>query len=463
MSRTTKDERQGDIFALLDAPAPPPPRPLPTTGAELLAQAIACCGTCAKTSPAAGPECRTIWTDEHGLECFDCIGERCTNCQDCGKRFHKDLKAHWRGDRQWITPEAGAICYRCKEWRDLNKPAKELAKDEATPEAMIAFGKLAWIDDRHRYRALNRLRNGLKDRGSTCGIESVDRKAKKSLIEVEHVERLYRITRHRPLEQIAAELWTVLDAYDRAIRAGEPVEKHGRQLVDDYIAEANDGTMFGCKAGRHDNPGPLRLWALVRWRARREGRLPMWGLPGVFRIECRGMHIVVTTHYAYRRGSTYASEGFHLDVDRHRPGDPSFSSTGYRSLGYGPADGGDTPQAAAQRALEEFIDGPTKHGSGLNGKLERWSPFVIEYALKRRMGDRMFQPHSDDPEDDRHEHWNKLADEGEAWIARAGISDPFELFPRMKRQEGLAFDEPAEEPEEEDFEDEDFEEEEPEE
>ena len=210
MSRTVKDERQGDIFALLDAPPPPPPAPRLPTADELHAThgppLFGCFATeaqaeadAAKFRTAAepitvqrvgdqwnvyrwnakpkpegeedegelddpnGPDAATLCVtcgeegaaaefvmhDEAGGPlCPECHREREASCEDCGARFDTRNRRGGAGTRRFVRPSGKCICWRCNEWVLMNKPAPELAKDEATPEAMILFGKLAWIDER---------------------------------------------------------------------------------------------------------------------------------------------------------------------------------------------------------------------------------------------------------------------------------------------------------------------------
>jgi hypothetical protein len=489
VSRFQQDGRQLDAFALFDAPAPPPPAPRLPTADELAETHTPTFFGCFATEAQAEADAAKFRTDAEpitvqrvadqwnvyrwnakpkpegeeeladaddapdpdALQCVDCgelgaIGEfihhdeaegalcppcdlkREPNCSECGAAFY-DHRGVINVAR-YSLPTGKFLCYHCCERYRETKPQRDLDRTEATDEAIAFVARTAWHDDGHKNRLLFYLRGGMRPE------ERKDEKGKRIKHTAERVERLWRATRNRSLHAIAAEYWPLLVAYDAALREGrELAVAAGRwqpelaEQMDALEREANNGSV-AIRGGRRSYPGPYRLRALVKWRARREGRLPMYGLEQKWRFECRGMHVIANTRHTL---------DFTLDPDKHRPGDPSFSSTGYRSFsGAGCSSEGETPEEWARRELEAYIDRPKgKDGmGGLGGKLERWAPFAIEYALNRRAGDRMFKP-TEDPDDDRHAHWNRLADEGEALIAATPGLDPYELFPRHKRQETL--------------------------
>lgn len=250
----------------------------------------------------------------------------------------------------------------------------------------------------------------------------------------------------RTLHDIARDYWGLLFEFDAAMRAtGNPPE-HLEAGMKALEREANGGdtAIYG---GRDRFPGPYRLRALVKWHARREGRLPMWGVKHQFRFTCRGMHVVAELgHYGL---------GMSLDQDRHRPGDPCWSDTGYRSFGSslcGPRMAA-SPVEAARALLEAYIDQPRKgHEGGLGGQLKRWIPWAAkpwaererERAKKPDDFNRPYDPAyrakcpTMTPAEDRAAYWaeweaetDSKAEEALAWMKARGV-DPYELFPDCK-------------------------------
>jgi len=512
MSRTTKDERQGGFFDLFDAPAPPPPPPAPRlpTADELTETHVPTFFGCFATEAQAEADAAKFRTDAEpitvqrvadqwnvyrwnakpkpegepeeveeaegddpdALKCVDCgelgaIGEfihhdeaggalcppcdlkREPNCCECGAAFY-DHRGVINVAR-FSLPTGRFLCYHCCERFRENKPQRDLDRTEAEDEAVALMTRLQWRDEGHRNRVLFHLRGGMRP--------SQPKNDKGKIVKhtAAQVEGLWRTCRQRPLQEIADEYWPLLVAYDAALREGrELAVAAGRwkpelaEKMDELEREANHGSV-AIHGGRRSYPGPYRLRSLVKWRARREGRLPMYGVESRWRFECRGMHVIADMKH---------SLCFHLDPDKHRPGDPSFSSTGYRSFtGSECSAEGETPEQWARRTLEAYIDNPKgKDGAGgLGGKLERWVPFVIEYARQRRDGDRMFQPDGKDP--DTLAHWNRLADEGEALLARHRI-ELDELLPRKVKQAAFDLGEPEADDEElDDFDDDELDEE----
>lgn len=347
--------------------------------------------------------------------------EAAQSCSECGKAFFDSRGM--RATTRFYLPTGKDICWHCCERYRATKPQRDLTKDEATPEALALVATLPWIDDAHRTRALFKLRGGMDERPRK------DEKGKVIKIDAARVEYWHRIARARPLAVLAEELWPLLLQLNSS--DGQPLEADKEKSwqsvvhvkIDELLAEAN-GDPCGIKGGRRDYPGPYRLLVLMKWRARREGRLPMYGLEQRFRLEVRGMHCIVSTKYGM---------SVNIDRDRHQPGDRFISSTGYRSFtGARDATHGDGMSWPdyARALIETHIDKP-KAKDGMGGKLERWKPTAVEYALKRRAQLEVF---ATGKESDN--HWNRLADEGERLIAAGGF-DPYELFPELDRPKVL--------------------------
>lgn len=429
MSRRTSqadlfDNRQGDLFALLERPAP---APLPVNVSTMACHCVGC---------QAEGEAAEFWQHDAsgGPLCPECLHDAEAACRHCGLAF--EYANGCMQTRRLILPTGEAICFWCDERRRMNLPQPQLRDDEATPEARAAFAALTWQDDTHANRMLFRLREGL-GKQRTDGTAPKPKKAKAIRIEADAIGAMWAITRNRPFTEIANDLWQLLDAYDHAIRAGDNNPKSTLWAqVDRLIYEANDGSSCGSAVYR----GPKRLWKAIRVRARAEKRMPMWGVPSRYRIECRGMHIVVD-----------ATNGIsmQLDPDHHRPGDLSFSETGYRSMSYHGISRKDgnlrTPEETAVAILESYIDAPTKDHNGRGGKLVRWIPWAAEpwarAQRERKKVDadyRLTHP-AMTPEADRPAYWaefdRKLAQEEAkalAWMQTRGV-DPYELFPEFKR------------------------------
>lgn len=251
-------------------------------------------------------------------------------------------------------------------------PAADIfAADEMSADGYAAWRALAFIDAAHRARCIDSLRR-LRERRADMRSESQKRKYQP--LSADDVQWRWEVTRCRSLDLIAADAWLLVDLYDRANRAGEAMPRF-HMAMDRLRAEANEGTTFGLRVNR----GPARLLKMLRVRARREGRLPMWGITSKIRFQCRGMHII----------ADFDGLSMRVDPMRHRPGDASFSSTGFRSFistfQQGQHGQGQTPEDFARWVLESFIDAPAKNGNGLGGKLERWIPWhAQEWARVER-------------------------------------------------------------------------------
>lgn len=186
------------------------------------------------------------------------------------------------------------------------------------------------------------------------------------------VQMAYRTAFPRPFDDLADEAWQVVSEYDRLCRDPRDFDARKHELrcaLDALMREANAGTSFGVRV----NPGPKRLMKALRVRARAEKRLPMWGVKGRFRFQWRGLTMIGTT------GTGFSIQ---LDTDRHAPGTPCHSSTGYRSFIAldEPRNVGGTPQDYAAATLDAYTDSPRRNdgGGGLGGNLVPWWPWCVE-------------------------------------------------------------------------------------
>lgn len=392
-----------------------------------------------------------------------------------------------------IDPDTGERDYaeerrRERIWSDLGDKAEieaangaqvPLSAEEADLNAIVLFAKLDWQDEAHQNRALFRLRgcdtcwdrdrkgekmpSGLpaykvtsrRDQEFGRSINQGQKWSKREQQEwtarwrvtCTQLEHIFALTRDRPLAAIADDLWALLDGYDVARRTGQPRDPLLWEKVDALVHEVNGGTSFG--SGVNRKPG--RLWKAIRIRARAEGRVPMWGVPGRFRLVVRGMHVI------YDHGKFGPS--FALDTDRHRPGDPSFSETGYRSFSGGGDrswHGGPDPftwppmtlQDYARGLLETYIDQPRGNdgAGGLGGYPVTYIPwqFTEWHRIERdrtKSKGTMFDPAWQKdcpgmtPAKDRPAYWRKTLAEIEAKQAdrlaemrKMGV-DPWKLFP----------------------------------
>lgn len=406
---------QLDLFA-----APPPPLP---------AQRLDYCHGC----EAEG--CQLVHDDDGRPLCFDCAASMWDRCADCGRPEHK----HNRPPR-WITPDARAICYDCKAARDLNRPAADLRDDEAEQAARLLLDRLPWHDDSHRHRLINRLRE-LRENTAKQNASAVSGTKKKPppapLITVDQVQQLHPLLRGRDIRELAAEAWPHIVALDAAIRAGEDTTAASAALWALEL-EANSGTSFGILVGN----GPKRLNTLLRQRVRAEGKGPRWGVPAVIRFHHRGMHLI----------AEFAAGGLSsisIDKTRHVPGDLCHSPTGYRSFGYARsreeiAPTGAGPEDYARATLDAYIDGPTKHGMGKGGQLERWIPWEVSEWARNERDRRKHEAEGKTashraecpammPAEERPAYWQEQDAKHAAQLAhlQAEGMDPFALFPDL--------------------------------
>ncbi|KPH59175.1 hypothetical protein [Novosphingobium sp. ST904] len=356
-----------------------------------------------------------------GTICYPCLTVTEPECSDCRALF-VDSRG-MANTRRFVLPTGRGVCWDCNENRRTNQPQAELTADEATPDALATFDALEWRDDTHRFRALYRLRASLEALRKGGYTPKEQKAAKSAKLDPDHITYQWKVSRARPLAEIADEAWQLLDAYDQAKRAGN--HEYDPQLwaqLDLLNNEANNGTSFGVRVNR----GPKRLMKALRVRARAESRLPMWGIPSRFRFECRGMHVLADTNGLSMR----------LDADRHRPGDLSFSGTGYRS--FQPCSrpitsiAVTTPEEWARGVLEAYIDGPTKDGAGRGGKLERWIPWEAEQWIRartdRRLGEAAQEEGRDCWQTRKMPEYDAQEAKALAWMQLRGI-DPFALFP----------------------------------
>lgn len=404
------DNRQGDLFAAPMRPKIKPPEAAPRLAACMSCNAESEPGELWQHDATGGPICG---------DCLDVLEQQCSRC-----RLPFSTAGRFRSMRN-VLPTGQCLCTDCNQHRRMNLPQPELRDSEASAAAIAQMQSLDWMDDGHRFRALYWLRKRL-DAVRDGGYSAKEKQALKARkIEAEDVAGIWPITRDRPLAEIAGDLWQLLDAYDHDRRAG--VRGFDRDMWDKVRLleeEANCGTSFGVVVNR----GPKRLWKAIRVRARAERRLPMWGVPSTFRFECRGMHIIATT----------AGLAMRLDGDKHRAGDPSFSSTGYRS--FQPmarpdsATPAHTPEEWMRGVLEAYIDQPRKadHGGGLGGKLTRWVPWQADNWLRarndRRVGEKAIAEGKECYQAERVDQYRQDEAEALAWMQARGI-DPYTLFP----------------------------------
>lgn len=408
---------------------------------------------------AEGAEAEFIWHEKAGgALCPECINEREPNCHLCGHAFAR----HGLRERSFYTPAGELRCWHCNDLKKSEKPQPDLTADEATDEARVAFMAYPFDDDDHRNRFLYRSRERLKNRRNS---EQSASKKGKLKIEAAWIDSWAKRTRRRSLETLASEYYANAIEYDEAMRTGaQPIIAENdsghycartiwQKRADELMAEANFGTSFGQSVNRR----PQRMLTLVRWWARRDGRLPMWGVGSKWRIEMEGTHYIIDTR---RFGLSVE-----LDRDKHQPGHPCHSSTGYRSFTGGrdfeffpEPDNPGTVEQWARNRLDTYLNGAkTKHGDNLAGKRERWIPFEAEpWARQQRdkartLADglapydpeyRLGHPAMIKPED-RAEYWrdfdtkaNAAASRALAWMEARGV-DPYELFPDIERQEAL--------------------------
>jgi hypothetical protein len=228
------------------------------------------------------------------------------------------------------------------------------------------------------------------------------------------VRRAYRTIAPRSFAAVAADAWTVADEYDRLCRDPNADAKRRSALgdaLDELMIEANGGTSFGVKAYN----GPKRLMKALRVRARAEQRWPMWGVEGRFRFTWRGLTMIASTRWTC----------ISLDSDRHRPGTLCHSSTGFRSFSGRGFPLGGSPEEGARALLDKFVDGPTKDGIGLGGKLEPYQPWWMQdYAenvrrLKDTTPDYRAEHPAMTPEAERPAYWAKWEADLRAKIADA--------------------------------------------
>lgn len=349
----------------------------------------------------------------------------------------RDFAAERRREREWrrIMDDA--------EWAAMNATQPPLDETQADADAIAHFDTLDWIDDQHRNRALWRLRgmslrwvdhptkaktmcpgdprsrmeqerDSSLEHGKKPSKWDRERWCKTWWITTSRVDSAFRRCRARPLAEIAEDLWALLDAYDRDVIAGKPHDHERSCMIDELVYEANDGTSFGSGVNR----GPKRLWTLIRWRARREGRLPMWGVPSRFRFTVRGMPVVADMRHGL---------GLHIDEDRALPGDLCWSETGYRSMSTwwgstGLGGIGMSQRQYAEHVLTSYIDGPRKtDGSGgLGGYPVIWRPYAMECWHRIQKAKAKGVPETND-------HVLKLADLAvKKWWGRV---DFYALFP----------------------------------
>jgi hypothetical protein len=191
----------------------------------------------------------------------------------------------------------------------------------------------------------------------------------KRLLDRTDVRRAYRSICPRPFAAVAADAWTVVDEYDRLCRSpdgGDGSRRHALNCaLDELFVEANGGDTCGTGVFH----GPKRLRKALRVRARAEKRWPMWGVEGRFRFDWRGLTMICETRWG----------GIHLDTDRHPIGTLCHSSTGFRSFSGDGGPLGCSPQESKARMLDTYVDGSTKDGMGLGGKLETYVPWWIDH------------------------------------------------------------------------------------
>lgn len=395
-----------------------------------------------------------------GPVCPDCITTREPCCHACGEPLATLSNGRAYG-RRFYLPDGKLRCGGCNTAKLAEKEQPELTAAEATDEARVAILAYPFDDELHRNRCLFRIRARLLDRRNS---EMKETRRAKIKIGEGWIASWARRTRARELAAIAADFYANAIEYDEAMRTGaEPIMAEDddhycertiwAKRADELLEEANHGTSFGQSVNRR----PRRMLALAKWWARRDGRLPMWGIGSVWRLEQDGTHYVADTRI---HGLSIS-----IDRDRHRPGHPCHSSTGFRSFG-GPrdfnavpdADHAETVAAYVQRSLDRYLNAPkTKHGENLAGRRERWIPFEAEPWARRERDRaktlkdghapydpqyRVGHPTMKDPEE-RAQYWREFdrganadAEKALEWMEARGV-DPYALFPDVRRQTSL--------------------------
>lgn len=292
----------------------------------------------------------------------------------------------WRRRRVWGRAEWlrgwDAACGPCP----IIAGGQLLPDDHVEPDALEGLERYSQQcpDSEARGRFSAHLRGCLDRKRSFHDCDSAkEKKAKKARkLDRTDIRRAFRSVCPRPFNAVAADAWKIVDEYDRLCREQAQWETTGerrhalRLALDELMVEANGGTSFGVKVYH----GPKRLMKALRVRARAERRAPMWGVKCKFRFEWRGLSMISET-----------GDGFYLQLDtrKHAPGTLCHSSTGYRSMCPldEPSDALGAPQDYARRALDKFVDGPTKDGMGLGGQLQAYRPWWLDHyreAMRRQ-------------------------------------------------------------------------------